>query len=212
MAEIHVLGAYVTVTRHTVALWALYFYAFLGAVGAGLSFVLSGGQRGVLTSPSWVGLEGATSVLASVVLGAVVAAGTVALTPHLVGRFAWARDLHDTLRPVVHGASSLQLAATACLSGLAEELFFRGMLVPITGLFVASLAFGALHQVKGPGRWVWASWATVMGLLFGTMFCLTGSLVGPILAHVAINAVNLRYLRDHAPRKRRHLGGLLGDA
>ena len=206
------LGACATVTRHPVALWALYFYAILGAVGAGIAFALSEGQRGVLTSPSWVGLEGGTAVLASVALGAILATGTIALTPRLVARFAWARDLHDTLRPVVHGASSLQLAATATLSGLAEELFFRGMLVQVTGLFVASIAFGALHQVKGPGRWIWASWATVMGLLFGAVFCLTGSLVGPILGHVAINAVNLRYLRDHAPRKRRHLGGLLGDA
>jgi membrane protease YdiL (CAAX protease family) len=200
------------VTRHTVALWALCFYAILGATGASISLALSEGRRGVLTTASWVGLEGGLSVLASVGLGAGLAAATIAVTPRLVSRFAWARELHDTLRPVVHGAGGLQLAATAAVSGLAEELFFRGMLVQVAGLFIASLVFGVLHQVKGPGRWIWAGWATVMGLLFGAIFCLTGSLVGPIVAHVAINAVNLRYLRDHAPRKPRHLGGLLGDA
>jgi membrane protease YdiL (CAAX protease family) len=54
-------------------------------------------------------------------------------------------------------------------------------------------------------------WATVMGLAFGLVFRVTGSLVGPMIAHVAINAVNLRLLRDAAPepRRPRRLGGLL---
>jgi uncharacterized protein len=200
------------VTRSSVPFYALYFYAILGGIGAGVSLVLSDERHGVLTTPSWLGLEGGVATIASTGLGAILAAATIVLTPRLVGRFAWAQELHETLRPVVHGAGGLRLAATAALSGIAEELFFRGMLVQVAGLVIASLAFGVLHQVKGPGRWVWATWATVMGLLLGVVFCLTGSLVGPILAHVAINAVNLRYLRDNQPRKPRHLGGLLGDA
>jgi membrane protease YdiL (CAAX protease family) len=188
---------------------ALLFYAILGVVAAAVAFVAG---HDLLHTPSWAHLEGAVAVLASTLLGGILAAVTVVLTPRLVERLAWARDLHATLRPAVHGAGGLQLAATAVLSGVSEELFFRGMLVQVVGLVLASIAFGLLHQVKGPGRWAWATWAAVMGLLFGLVFRLTGSLVGPILAHVAINAANLRYLRDTPPRKRRHLGGLLGDA
>jgi membrane protease YdiL (CAAX protease family) len=53
-----------------------------------------------------------------------------------------------------------------------------------------------------------------MGLLFGALFLATGSLVGPLLAHAAINIANLRFIRDtdiEAPKPRR-LGGLLGRA
>jgi membrane protease YdiL (CAAX protease family) len=49
-----------------------------------------------------------------------------------------------------------------------------------------------------------------MGLLFGVLFAATGSLAGPVVAHLAINAANLRFLRDTDPAPaRRELGGLL---
>jgi membrane protease YdiL (CAAX protease family) len=38
-----------------------------------------------------------------------------------------------------------------------------------------------------------------MGILFGLAFVITGSLVGPIVAHVAINFANLRFIRDTEP-------------
>ena len=61
-----------------------------------------------------------------------------------------------------------------------EELFFRGLLATTIGLIASSLAFGLLHQMRGRVRWVWAGWATVMGLLFGALFLATGSLLGPL--------------------------------
>jgi membrane protease YdiL (CAAX protease family) len=49
-----------------------------------------------------------------------------------------------------------------------------------------------------------------MGLVFATIYELTGHLAGPVLAHVSINFANLRYLRDHDPdAKPQALGGLL---
>jgi membrane protease YdiL (CAAX protease family) len=82
--------------------------------------------------------------------------------------------------------------------------------VPLVGVVLSALLFGALHQVRGPGRWAWMAWATVMGLLFGAVFDATGSLAGPIVAHAMINAANLRFLRDHDPEAPpRQLGGLL---
>jgi membrane protease YdiL (CAAX protease family) len=78
------------------------------------------------------------------------------------------------------------------------------------GVWLSSLGFGVLHQVRGRARWAWAGWATVMGLVFATLFELSGHLAGPMLAHVTINFANLRYLRDHDPgAPRRALGGLL---
>jgi membrane protease YdiL (CAAX protease family) len=95
---------------------------------------------------------------------------------------------------------------------VAEALSFRGLLVPAFGLVVSSLAFGALHQLGGRVGWAWAGWATVMAFVFGLLFLATGSLLGPIVAHAAINVANLRFIRDTEvdPPKPRRLGGLLG--
>jgi membrane protease YdiL (CAAX protease family) len=104
-------------------------------------------------------------------------------------------------------ATVVYLAAT---SAFGEELLFRGLLEPWVGLLPQAIIFGVLHQVGGPSRWVWMGWATVMGIMLGAMFHCTGSLVGPVLAHALINAVNLSHLKSFDPhREPRRLGGLL---
>jgi membrane protease YdiL (CAAX protease family) len=152
--------------------------------------------------------------LASVGGGAVLALATICATRGLVRRWAWARALHADLRPAVRDAGDSALLVLGVASGVAEELFFRGLLAPSIGLVLSSVAFGALHQLRGSAGWLWATWATLMGLLFGVLFLATGSLVGAIVAHAAINVMNLRFLRDTdvEPRKPRRLGGLLGQA
>jgi membrane protease YdiL (CAAX protease family) len=51
-----------------------------------------------------------------------------------------------------------------------------------------------------------------MGLALGAAFQLTGSLLGPLLAHAVINGFNLHYLKTHDPTSRpKPLGGLLGE-
>jgi len=86
---------------------------------------------------------------------------------------------------------------------------FRGFLAPLIGVVASSVVFGALHQVRGPARWGWMAWATVMGLVFASVFAATGSLAGPLVAHAAINHANLRFLRDSRRQAPRRLGGLL---
>jgi membrane protease YdiL (CAAX protease family) len=98
----------------------------------------------------------------------------------------------------VRDAGDATLLVLAVASALGEELLFRGLLVPAVGVVASSIVFGALHQIGGRARWAWMGWATVMGLLFGTVFAATGSLAGPLVAHLAINHSNLRFLRDAA--------------
>ena len=114
-------------------------------------------------------------------------------------RFAWAQRLHSELRPVACELTLGQILVIAGLSSLGEELLFRGLLVPLISVVPAALVFGLAHQMKGPSRWIWAGWATAVGLMLGAIFALTGSLVGPLLAHAIVNAANLTYLRDHDP-------------
>jgi membrane protease YdiL (CAAX protease family) len=194
--------------RRRPALLILAAYLTIGGVAAALTVALG---RDPLRCESWLGFVGPASMLVSLGLGVCVGALTVAGTRVLVQRVAWARALHEALRPAVKGAGDGWLVAIAVASALGEELLFRGLLVPVAGVMLSSLLFGALHQVSGQARWGWAAWATGMGLLFAVIYAATGSLVGPIAAHLAINAANLRFLRDTDPAPRaRQLGGLLG--
>jgi membrane protease YdiL (CAAX protease family) len=171
-------------------------YAAAGAVAAGLSVVLG---RDPIATASWVGLVGTESVIWSVILGVVLAGVTVLSSRILARKTTWARALHAALRPAIRDLDGTTIAWMALASGVGEELFFRGLLVPTLGVGLSSLAFGVVHQVRGPARWVWAGWALAMGVLFARVFAITGSLVGAVVAHVTINAANLRFIRDVDP-------------
>ncbi len=199
--------------------WAALVYGSLALLGAGIALALGqspiathGFIEELLPGPSGP-IAGVVAHGTSLVLGLALGAATVRATPKLVARYAWARELHASLRPVVKSQSGGTLVLLAVASGVSEEIFFRGMLVQVAGLFVAAIAFGLLHQVRGTARWIWAAWATAMGLALGAIFLATGSLLGPVVAHVLVNARNLRFLRDHdVERKPRRLGGILGSA
>jgi CAAX protease family protein len=185
----------------------LFVYLFVGAAAALVA--LAFGVDPLVTEP-WLGTTGVSGALLSVGVGTLVAAATVAATRAMLHRAEWARALHADLRPAVRDADGVTLALFALASGVGEELLFRGLGVQVLGIVLSSLAFGALHRVRGRARWPYLVWATLMGLAFGVLFRMTGSLAGPIVAHVAVNAANLRLLRDVDPAPRaRVLGGLL---
>ena len=182
-------------------------YVFLACFAASLSFVLRDDAPWVHPKP-WVVAPPLTATLTSTLCGIATAAVVVLSTRFVVGRFAWAQRLHSELRPVAHDLTVGQIFLLAGMSSLGEEILFRGLMTPTLGVVVSSVLFGLLHQVRGPSRWVWITWATAVGLVLGTIFAATGSLVGPLLAHAVVNAVNLGYLRDHDPEENgrpRHL-------
>ncbi len=187
-------------------------YLVAGVVAASVALGIG---RSPFVCDGWLGVRGAPAVLLSLGMGVLLAALTAVATRALVRRFGWARVLHRALRPAVEGASDSTLLALAVASSVGEELLFRGLLVPAVGIVISSIAFGALHQIRGPARWAWMAWAAVMGMLFGCVFVATGSLAGPLVAHMAINHANLRFLRDardattSAGLRRGDLGGLL---
>ena len=136
-------------------------------------------------------------IAVSLALGLAVGIAVVWLTPVLVERYEWAKALQRELRPIVDEASPRDVTWLAISSGLAEELFFRGAMQPVLGLWLTSLIFGAVHV--GPKRVfvAWGVWAFVMGMILGAIFLLTGVLWGSVLAHVWINQRNLRYMRRY---------------
>lgn len=173
-------------------------YALLACFAGSLSFVLRDDAPWVHPKP-WINAPPLTAILTSALCGIATSAVVVVSTRFVVERFAWAQRLHAELRPVAQELTVGQIFLLAGLSSLGEEVLFRGLMTPTLGILISSLVFGVLHQVRGPSRWVWIGWATLVGLVLGTIFAATGSLVGPLLAHAVVNAVNLGYLRDHDP-------------
>jgi membrane protease YdiL (CAAX protease family) len=181
-------------------------YVLLAVLATALAVALRDGVPWVHPDP-WIaelsprdgGVPLPLALGSSALLGLTVATGIITFTRVTVPRFAWAQRLHAELRPVARDLTVGQILVIAGLSSLGEELLFRGLLVPLAGVVPAAMLFGLAHQIKGPSRWVWTGWATAVGLLLGAVFALTGSLVGPLLAHAIVNAANLTYLRDHDP-------------
>jgi membrane protease YdiL (CAAX protease family) len=194
--------------------WGRVAAAYLAAsVSAVVLAVLWRGSSPFLYAEPWLALPAVASHGYSLIIGLAFGALVAFSTRIFVTRFAWARNLHRELRPVARDLSGSGIIAVAVFSALGEELWFRGLMQPWLGLWLQGLAFGIVHsQLRGPSRWAWVTWAMVMGLAFGAIFALTGSLAGPLAAHALINGLNLSYLKAHDPEPRRRvLGGLLGQ-
>jgi uncharacterized protein len=185
-------------------------YAVVGVAAAVIALIWRDGSPLVHPQP-WLALEPrvshAYSLLVGLAFGAVVVLGTRATVP----RFAWAKELHQKLRPFASEISATGIVVLALLSAFGEELVFRGLIQPWLGVVVQALLFGVVHYLPGSSRWVWTAWATLVGLALGAIFQLTGSLIGPLAAHALINGLNLTYLKRHDPEPQRRLGGLLGQ-
>lgn len=173
-------------------------YALLACLATALALALRDDPPWVYPSP-WLSMMPTVATLTSALLGLFLAMILVVTTRLAVTRYAWARRLHGELRPAARDLSIGQIFIIAGLSSLGEEVLFRGLLTPVLGVVGSAVLFGLLHQIRGPSRWVWTAWATAVGLCLGAIFAATGSLVGPLLAHAIVNAVNLGYLRDHDP-------------
>jgi len=187
--------------------WTVVGYGALGALGASLSLVFG---SGAITRAPWFPESPLEGVVASLVLGVAGAALTLIVTRALFRRARWARALHGELRPIVSGEGGGALFLVALASSVGEELFFRGFLSVTLGVVLSSLAFGALHQVRGQGRVGWAVSAFAVGVFLSLVYGITGQLVGCVVAHAIVNVVNFQYMRDHDPNpKPRKLGGLL---
>jgi membrane protease YdiL (CAAX protease family) len=173
-------------------------YAMAAAMAAAVIVAVRGDVPWRHPRP-WLALADGLALFASAGLGFALGGVLVAWTRFSVARLGWARQLHVELRPIAHGLGLGHIVVLAGFSSLGEELLFRGLLQPWLGLAPTALLFGLAHQLPGPSRWTWATLALVVGFLFGALFELTGSLVGPLVAHAVVNAANLAYLRDHDP-------------
>lgn len=135
----------------------------------------------------------------SPLIGLAVALAVVFLSRFAVHRFEWARRLHSDFRSLLGPLSGREILILAVASAVGEELLFRGALQPMIGIWPQAVIFALLHIGPGTRFLPWTLSAFAVGLVFGWLFHATGDLGGPIVAHFAINFMNLHFIARFAP-------------
>ena len=123
-----------------------------------------------------------------------LAAGSALLAIWALARrtLAAAQRVETHIAALLGDIESDEIFALAVISGVAEELFFRGAVQGSWGWLWATALFAVLHS--GPGRSfrVWTLFALIAGLLFAALTVWSGNLLAAIVAHAVVNGVNLR--------------------
>ncbi len=130
----------------------------------------------------------------SPLIGLSVGVALVLLTRWMVRRFSWARLLHNEFHAVLHELSARDIWLLALSSSIAEEFFFRGLLVAWIGILPSSLLFAVLHLRPERRFLPWTAMSFGVGLLLALMFVGLGDLGGPIVCHFTINLINLSFI------------------
>ncbi|MEM7050218.1 MAG: CPBP family intramembrane glutamic endopeptidase [Acidobacteriota bacterium] len=119
---------------------------------------------------------------------------------HLAARFSrLARDLELQLGRLLGRLEAPEAVALAVVSGIGEELFFRGALQGSVGWFWATLVFALVHTGPGSALRLWGIFAALAGGLFGALLIWRGNLLAPVVAHFLVNAVNLLRIARRNP-------------
>jgi uncharacterized protein len=109
-----------------------------------------------------------------------------------------ARQLERELAAALGPLRRDEALGLALLSGLAEEVFFRGAVQPAWGYPAATLLFALLHTGRRPAMALWGMLALIAGAALGGLMLWRGNLLAPVVAHVVVNAVQLRRLTSSA--------------
>lgn len=170
--------------------WACVFYGLLAATALGWN-----GWAGA----HWAFLDEAAAAAGvrwgrDIALGLGSAAAVIGASHWITTRTRWGEELARELGAAIGPLSRGESTALAAVSGFAEEVFFRGALQPRVGWLFASLLFALAHFAPRRALWPWTGFALVAGGLLGGLYAATGNLVAPIVAHAAINGINLRRL------------------
>jgi len=175
------------------AAWVFYLVLGLG----GLLWL--GWQSGALELSLLFDRSTALADLALGVAGGAVLLGTWELMRRVLpGAVALEDRLRETIGPIRRD----EAIGLAVVSGVGEEVFFRGAVQGAWGFLLATALFAVLHS--GPGREfrLWTLFAAVAGALLGGLMWWRGGLLAPIVAHVFVNAVNLHRLAVESGRDR----------
>ncbi|MCS7068797.1 MAG: CPBP family intramembrane glutamic endopeptidase [Meiothermus sp.] len=123
--------------------------------------------------------------------------------------FRASEALHSQIGAVMRsqGVSHHQALLLAMVSGVGEEVFFRGALQNALwggwlGVLLQALVFMALHPVPDRKAWIYPLFIFFGGLMFGAAYWLTGSLIPGMLAHYLHNARGFYQLLEQSEHER----------
>ena len=190
-------------SRGSLVALALVFYAAMAAVAVVWRLVADGqgpffAARGEVPDGSLL--------LRHALLGLLAGGGLIGVSRLWTRYSRIGRALAQHLASMLGTLTGANVVVLALASGLGEELFFRGALQPRVGLVLASLLFGLAHLVPRRELAAWAGFAALAGIFLGGLFEATGNLLAPVIAHVLVNGVNLRWLSRAAARGARSRG------
>jgi membrane protease YdiL (CAAX protease family) len=129
------------------------------------------------------------------------------------------RALVEYFRP----QGPLEIAAGGLMAGAGEEPLFRGVILqglisraglgPVPAILLTALLFGAMHRMPDRRLAPFALWAVLQGLVLGAVYVLTGSLLVPMLIHLAhdISGFSVFAIQRRAGRRGRTRGSFPGQ-
>jgi hypothetical protein len=110
--------------------------------------------------------------------------------------FRQLRVAYDEISIIVKNVNTPGIILIALLSGITEEIFFRGFLQQATGIVVASVAFGMVH-IGNRKTIYYGIYAIFIGFYLGGLFIYTANLWTPIVVHVLNNAIAIPFMKWH---------------
>ena len=144
--------------------------------------------------PLWIGEPPDLASVQRWALVGVLFGLAIVILSHLLSRIPALAEMSEIFRGLLGPLTWGQALWLALLSGVAEELLFRGALQPTLGLPLTCLLFGMVHWPMTPKLIPWTISAGLLGLAFGYGFELSGHITGPVVAHFTINFINLKSL------------------
>jgi membrane protease YdiL (CAAX protease family) len=174
--------------------------------------------------PSKIGLTQSVSNITAIFIPSLIASFIVSVSNlailFLAQRYAdnvfFLRSMKDIVEevmlPLLGPFTILDSVFVALISGISEEMLFRGVMQNqllsfadfiglhqgqyqyIFAVALSAFAFGLAH-FKNLHYLPYSIWALLVGILMSYLFNLTGSLYTPMLAHALINLVSINVLR-----------------
>lgn len=163
---------------------------YLALASAGIAWANIRGRNNVWLAPG----RDHPQVFLGIAAGVLIGLGFVFASRFATHRYEWGRALHRDLRAVLGPLQRREIVVLAVASAVGEEIFFRGALLPVAGLWASSAIFALLHIGPKARFLPWTLSSFLAGAIFGQLFLWAGDLSGPVVAHFTVNVLNLRYL------------------
>jgi membrane protease YdiL (CAAX protease family) len=169
--------------------------AGFGLLAVRIAWLRTGWQQVIY--PTWQ--DTMLGVLLTAVMLAVAIAGSAASERWTA--WAFLKRWMLQVSPLLSEIQPREMVLLSAVAGFGEEALFRGVIQPVSGIWLASLLFAVIHVLR------WDSDGIKMmlfyipfGLLLGGLYLLTGNLWGCCVAHTLYDLVALWWIQRHLKR------------